>query len=76
MDSYGVIEVGDHLLSIPGLAFYLITVLALVMVSWGLSASYWLWKYRMSTFLGLVLPSIAIWTWGLMEFGMWFYVEA
>jgi hypothetical protein len=75
MDSYGVIQLKDHLLSIPGAVTYLVAIaFSLFLLSGltdGLPAKYWAFSYFM---YGLaIILSI---TWIFVALGLWFYVEA
>jgi hypothetical protein len=75
MDSYGVIQVGDHLLSLLGLGIYLAV----------LGLGFWMVKmltvhiprrYRLLNFTMYWLAVLAIVSWGFKALGLWFYVEA
>jgi len=72
MDSYGVVPIWDHLLSIPGLLFYLFSSVVFVFLLWRLSDGY----FRLTKFVTLSAVTIVFWTLGLIELGLWFYVEA
>lgn len=75
MDSYGVVTLGDHLLSLPGLAFYMVMlVLGLALV--GRLTDGIPQRYRMFNFFMYGLCMIAIISWGFIALGWGFYVEA
>jgi len=72
MDSYGVVPIWDHLLSIPGMLFYLAVAALFVFIIWRLSDGY----LRFTKFVILSISSIIFWTLALTELGLWFYVKA
>jgi hypothetical protein len=72
MDSYGVVPIWDHLLSIPGMLFYLVVAALFVFIIWRLSDGY----FRFTKFVILSISSIIFWTLALIELGLWFYVKA
>ena len=72
MDSYGVVPIGDHLLSVPGLIVYLLVAAVLVFLSWRLSDNY----LRLLNFFIMAITALVFWTYVLAESGMWFYVKA
>jgi uncharacterized protein YjeT (DUF2065 family) len=72
MDSYGVVPIWDHLLSVPGLIVYLLVAAVLVFLSWRLSDNY----LRLFNFFIMAITVLVFWTYVLAESGMWFYVKA
>ena len=75
MDSYGVVPVWDHLLSMTGLFVYLVSIfLGLLLVNKlteGIPA-----KYRAFNVFMYGLAIIMSITWMFMALGLWFYVKA
>ncbi len=75
MDGYGVVQLKDHLLSIPGMAIYILALLfSLVLLSGltdGMPA-----KYRAFNLFMYGLAIIISITWIFVALGLWFYVEA
>lgn len=75
MDSYGVVTIGDHLLSLVGLGLYVLLVTAgfwmVAALTRGIPS-----KYRTFNFAFYGLAVIAIVTWGFKLLGLDFYVEA
>ena len=75
MDSYGVVPIWDHLLSIPGLFAYSISIfLGLLLVgnlTDGIPA-----KYRAFNLFMYGLAIIISISWMFMALGLWFYVKA
>lgn len=75
MDSYGVVPIWDHLLSVPGLAVYLLIIaLGMVLVR-SLTANIPS-RYRSLNYMMYLFCVIAIATWWLQAMGWWFYVKA
>lgn len=75
MDSYGVVEVFDHLLSIPG-AFIYTFILFLGLLLVGRLTEGIPIRYRALNVLMYWLCYVAIITWGFINLGLWFYVKA
>ncbi len=75
MDEYGVITIGDHLLSIPGLLSYLLLV-----VGWCYLVSKWVTgipkRYRWLNLISYWLSVAAIIGWIFIATGLSFYVKA
>jgi hypothetical protein len=75
MDSYGVITIGDHLLSIPGLVLYLALV-----AGWCYFVSKLVTgipkRYRWLNLISYWLSVAAIIGWVFIALGISFYVEA
>jgi hypothetical protein len=75
MDSYGVVPVWDHLLSVPGLVIYLMLLFAGLALVDRLTEGIPL-KYRaLNVFLYGVSMALCI-SWLFMSLGLWFYVKA
>jgi hypothetical protein len=75
MDSYGVIQIGDNLLSIPGAFLYTFTLFLGLLLVGRLTDGIPL-KYRAFNVLMYWLCFAAIVTWGYVNLGLWFYVKA
>lgn len=75
MDSYGVVSVGDYLLSIPGLFTYLVVLCISLYFVGRLTDGFSPW-YRTFNFIVYGLLVAAAVAWGFIALGLWFYVEA
>ena len=75
MDNYGVVQMWDHLLSIPGLVTYL------VLIGFGMLLVRRLTleipkRFRSLNYMMYLFSVIAIITWGFIALGLDFYVKA
>jgi hypothetical protein len=74
MDSYGVIELGSGLLSIPGVFFYIMIVLVSVYLSTKLVSKVLTIPIRKVEYFTAGLSATVIATWVIISTGLWFYV--
>jgi hypothetical protein len=76
MNEYGVVQLGEYLVSIPGAVLYLVGIFLGGLLAWGLSSNDSLPHFRMTKFvvLALFFTSSVTLLWTLM--GVWFYVKA
>ena len=75
MDSYGVVEIWDHLLSIPGLVVYLIVLFFGLLLVDKLTDGIPLRYRALNVFLYGLSMALCI-SWLFMSLGLWFYVKA
>ena len=74
MNSYGVIEIGSGLLSIPGVLFYIMIVLVAVYLSTKLVDKVLTIPLRKVEYFTAGLSAAVIATWIVITTGLWFYV--
>ena len=74
MNSYGVIEIGGGLLSIPGVLFYIMIVLVAVYLSTKLVDKVLTIPLRKVEYFTAGLSAAVIATWIVITTGLWFYV--
>jgi hypothetical protein len=74
MNSYGVIELGGGLLSIPGVFFYIMIVLVSVYLSTKLVDKVLTIPLRKVEYFTAGLSAAVIATWIIITTGMWFYI--
>jgi hypothetical protein len=74
MNSYGVIELGSGLLSIPGVFFYIMIVLVSVYLSTKLVDKVLTTPLRKVEYFTAGLSAAVIATWIIISTGMWFYI--
>jgi hypothetical protein len=74
MDSYGVIDLGTGLLSIPGLFFYLTFVGVSVWLAVKLVVRTVPNSQRKVEYFTAGISAAVIATWAVIFFGLWFYV--
>ena len=76
MNEYGVIRLGEYLLSVPGAFLYATAIFLMVSLAWKLSGDGIRTPFRFTSFvvyaLALVSTTILLFT----QIGVWFYVEA
>ena len=75
MDSYGVVPIGDHMLSIPGFIFYLVLIAFGMVIVRSLTANIPK-RYRALNYMMYLFSIVAIVTWGFLALGLGFYVES
>jgi hypothetical protein len=75
MDSYGVVTIGNHLLSIPGLVLYLLVVAGGVALVGRLIDGVPM-RFRLLNLMMYGLSVAAIVGWMFIALGLSFYVEA
>jgi hypothetical protein len=74
MNSYGVIEIGDGLMSLPGLFFYIMIVLVAIYLSTKLVDKVLTIPLRKVEYFTAGLSAAVIATWIIITTGMWFYI--
>jgi hypothetical protein len=75
MDSYGIVVIGDYLLSIPGLVLYLLVVFGGLLLIDTLARGI-PFRYRFFYLITYGLIAATIISWGFSAVGLNFYVEA
>lgn len=76
MNEYGVVQLGDYLLSVPGAIIYTVTIVLLLLLSRGVASEYFQKNFRLTAFLLFLVASSGLWTWLFVQIGLWFYVKA
>jgi len=76
MDSYGVIPIGDYLLSVPGGILYTIGIFLSLTLARGIAENSQAEHFRLTKFVvyGLLLSFLTTALW--FQLGVWFYVKA
>jgi hypothetical protein len=74
MNSYGVIELGGGLMSLPGLFFYIMIVLVAIYLSTKLVDKVLTIPLRKVEYFTAGLSAAVIATWIIITTGMWFYI--
>jgi hypothetical protein len=76
MNEYGVIQLGEYLLSFPGAVLYLTSTFLGIALAWGLATYNETLHFRLTKFVvfGTLIVSAVTLLW--IQVGVWFYVKA
>ena len=76
MNEYGVVQLGEYLVSFPGAILYLISTFLGGLLAWGLASDDKVLHFRLTKFLvyGMLFVSAITLLW--IQLGVWFYVKA
>jgi hypothetical protein len=76
MNEYGVVQLGEYLVSIPGAILYLVSSFLGGLTAWGIATNNSTSHFKLTKFFifGVLFVSAVTLLWILM--GVWFYVKA
>ena len=76
MNEYGVVQLGEYLVSFPGAVLYLASTFLGMALAWGLAINNETSRFKLVKFVVfgalIVLAVTLLW----IQVGVWFYVEA
>lgn len=76
MDSYGVFQAGEYLISLPGAVIYLLTLLAAFRVALKVTEDRSPEQFKSGVFVSVLVFLCFLVTWIWIISGLWFYVKA
>lgn len=76
MDEYGVVQLGEYLVSVPGAILYLVSTFLGGLLAWGIATSKPVVHFRLTKFAVYAVLFVSAITLLWIYLGVWFYVKA